>query len=289
MSDETAEQTIAMARDSDTTFQAATGGVLIRSETVATSPPGDKRARKKIGVGEEVNLSISPASWGPAKWTIDPPDQGALKYTSGITGTTNVYTAPERKVNPVRIIATRADQATCRITFEVIEPRDVIMIPNPDKATLHTKGVPSVGIALRPFILPDDVSFMSIGVSEGVCAGKGTGYFEKMDGASHTSEFGAGTWVKVMDNVVAGMGSEVIGDDYPQMKDASKAGGTPYRYGKFTWPIPYLFRVGESDKGKQFQVVDQTFEIDASGEMTLTKGFGPGKKPVTVKKALNDE
>jgi hypothetical protein len=96
----------------------------IVTETVATSPPD--RARKTIGVGEEVKLSLAPAlpSSIVPTWTRD--GDGDLR---GTTGLANLFTAPDRNATTT-ITANFGSGASCSTVFQTIEPSDVVFENN---------------------------------------------------------------------------------------------------------------------------------------------------------------
>jgi hypothetical protein len=137
----------------------------------------------------------------------------------------------------------------------------------------HANGKPSVGIKANIYITPDTVTFESIQVSEDNCASAVTGYFvgTPLDGVKHAGH-GAGQWVSV-GAPVAGRGSQLLGQDTVQSGHCSF--GTPYSFGTFDWPIPWLCRVG-AGAAKRFSIVHQRFTIDPSGDMTASKAGASG-------------
>jgi hypothetical protein len=139
----------------------------------------------------------------------------------------------------------------------------------PGSGIWHDHGIPSVGFHAEIYITPDTVSFENIEISEDDCVGVVSGYFvgTALDGIHHAGH-GAGNWVPV-GPLTVGRGSKVAGQDTIQSGHANF--GTPYSAGTFDWPIPWEFRVG-SGAGKVFTTVHQRFTIDASGDMTASKG-----------------
>jgi len=210
-----------------------------------------------VGVGEKVKLTFSP---GSASWTTS---GGKLSPNSG---STVIFTAPDRTAS----IDIKAIGGGCSasINFQVIEPNGVRM----EKASriAHNSNVPSVGFKADIYLTPDTVSFENIEISEDDCVGIVTGYFVGtwLDGVHHLGH-GAGNWVPV-GPVTVGKGSKIIGQDEVNL-DLGNNAKTPYSAGTFDWPIPWEFRVG-SGASKVFTTVHQRFTIDASGDMTASKG-----------------
>lgn len=246
------------------------GHLHLRSETVATAP--SNRARTTIGVGEKVHLSAQGPT-GTVNWS----SSGSSKLSAS-SGASVTLTAHER-AETVTITATDSCGCTATIAFTVIEPSSVRMERVPGTGIFHDHGIPSVGIRTNIYLAPDTVSFENISVSEDDCVGVVTGYLvgTPLDGVHHAGH-GAGHWVSVRPPV-AGKGSQVNG------RDTAASGhcnfGTPYAWGTFDWPIPWLFRVG-GGASKQFTTVHQRFTINAAGDMTVSKAGASGSA------ALND-
>ncbi len=223
------------------------------SECVATTPTN--RTRTTIGVGEVVNLSISPAPPGTLTWTLDGP--GTL---SGST-----YTAPDRAGSAT----ITAECAGCNCgkwvkTFSIIEPSGAIIDQEANTGVWHIMGTPSVGFKGRPYISPDSVSFSAVQIREGTVAAVCNGYFLPQNGQMHT----AGSFVGMLD-VVPGKGTKVNAVDTIQGGDGGI--GTPYAAGTFTWAIPWYFKIGGGAE-KQFTTMNHVKTIDAAGGLQISKG-----------------
>lgn len=234
------------------------------SQTVATTPAD--RARTTIGVGEVVNLSITPAPPGALTWTLSGP--------GNLSGST--YTAPDRAGSAT----IKAECAGCNCgkwvkTFTIFEPSGIMMEQEPGTGVFHVQGTPSVGFKGRAYIQPDTVSFMNITVKEGKVAAVCTGYFLPQNGQEHAE----GSWIAFSSTVVAGKGTKDGAVDTVQGGDGGI--GAPYSVGTFTWAIPWYFKVGAGAQ-KKFTTMNQVKTIDAAGGLTMSKG-GTSKT-----KALND-
>ncbi len=236
----------------------------LSSETVATSPAN--RARTKIGVGEEVVVTVSPAE--SVTWSV-----AGGGTVSPASGTQTTFTAGERASTSV-VKARRADGCECTITFTVIEPSGATIDRAPGTGIHHVHGTPSAGFRGQPFIQPDDVSFENIEIREGSVAGVGTGHFSSVHGRVHP----VGSWVTV-GSVVAGKGSRVDGID--TIRGVIPGPGPPFVPGTFDWPIPWEFRVA-GGAGKAFATLTHHMSIDAAGTFTISKGG------TSVTAALND-
>jgi hypothetical protein len=90
--------------------------------TIATTPTN--RARMTLGIAEEVDLTISPAS--PVTWYIYPPTgEGTLSSYSGSSTTFLASRSPSEPWIWANIGEEDADQATCVISFTVIAPTGI--------------------------------------------------------------------------------------------------------------------------------------------------------------------
>jgi len=233
----------------------------IISQTVATVPAD--RKRRKIGVGEKVNLTFN---LGSANWTAT---GGTLSVASG---STTRFTSPDR-ASVVKITAIDTSGEQDEITFTVIEPSGVLMERANGTGIWHIQSIPSVGIRTSIYIQPADVSFENIKIVEGDCPGVVTGYLvgTPLDGIAHGFH-GAGNKVGV-GPVVSGKGSKVLANDTAQSGHCNF--GLPYSDGTFLWAIPWSFSVS-SGGDKQFAIVNQNFKIDSAGAMDVLKAGANG-------------
>jgi hypothetical protein len=225
----------------------------------------DPRTRTRIGVGETVDLTVSPA---PATWAVT-----AGATLSANSGPTVQLTAGDRAAT-VTVTATGSG-CSCSIQFTIVEPTDVTAEQVPGTNVWHRHGTPTVGFKANWFVQPADVSFEGITVREKHCAAVCTGYFLPQNGQDHVP----GSDV-TLGPVVAGKGSPIQGTDTIQGGDGGI--GPPYSNGTFTWPIPWEYQVGSGTPKELTNKVNHVKTIDSTGTLTLSKGG------VTVSKGLNE-
>ena len=151
-----------------------TGRIIVPkivTETVATSPPD--RARKTIGVGEEVTLRVLPEGVDVFLWDRTQ-GGGDLSYYSGSTTT---YTAPGAE-DDVTITAT-VEGADCSVNFSVIEPTGLLLEnkelgPGPSQVTPTWMNIAYLA---NIYLQPANVSFYRLCICEGASDVTATGYF----------------------------------------------------------------------------------------------------------------
>lgn len=255
----------------------------IESETAVSSP--SDRKRTKLGVGEEVTLTF--LGGHKATWTLE--GEGKIDGgTAAVPGKTTVtYTAPEDptpttpEAKPAKITA-KCDEAgggDDDIEFTVVAPNGVKMeIHNVASATFVKQTNPYFKISYQAdtYLLPDDVNFKHVKIKEGTCNAVATDYFATQNGNIHTP---VDEWDPASSHV-AGKGTRTTIQDSIVMS----APFTPYASkGKFTWSIPYYYKVNDTEKG-EFKKVDQIKEI------AIRPGSTQGTNEVTfsVKKAGTD-
>jgi hypothetical protein len=239
----------------------------ITSQTHATSPAN--RTRTKIGVGEEVDLTVTP---GPAtNWAITS-GGGTLSSTSG--GSTTLTGGDS--AGSVTITATCPD-CTCTITFTVVEP-SWTMEKKAGTNLKHTNGHPDCGWQGTQYLHPNDVNFYRVETRELDSLSVATGCYNP----SHHGKYHGGyplpdcasSWFPVKNHTEA-HGSEVgmtdqIYSGYP----APSATGTapPFTVGSYYWPITWQWRVVGSANTHNFPGIRQEHEIFATGKCESRKG-----------------
>jgi len=229
--------------------------IQLATQTVATSPTD--RTRKKVGVGEQVTLTLQSSSvLSPVSWSIS--GSGTLSATSGNPVT---FTAHERASSPT-ITATYATKPYT-VTFNVLEPSGQIIEQEPGTGVWHIQGTVSCGFIGRAYVQPTDVSFQYIEVREGTVNGSATGYLSPKANETHS----AGDWITV-GALTTGKGSRVGATD---TISSGTYTWTPYGDGTFSWNIPRYFRVGTGTE-KQFMTVVHLEVTDATGKLTISKG-----------------
>ena len=229
--------------------------------SLATDKTTLSRARTTIGIGEDVDLTVSP---GPATWNIVS-GGGSLASTSGTTVT---YTAPDRVATVV--IKATGSGCTCSITLNVIEPTSLLF--QKDSNFKHTTGRPDCGYLAKVFVQPDTVSFHNIEVRELNSAATLTGFYDIPSWRTpRITHQGAGqthsAWLNV-DPCVVGSGSPGI-----PWKDQIYSGdpGGAFADGTMTFPITWEFHVGAGAE-KAFPGFQQIARVDgATGTCTQSK------------------
>jgi hypothetical protein len=230
----------------------------IETETIATKP--QDRKRKKVGVGEEVNLTFKPSSI-TINWSVE----GNKGSIAPATGTTTIYTAHnETTEGKVRAEFKGASKVT---SFDVVEPSGVSMeVVN----SLNSKNPFRAGFKGQPYILPKDVNFEKISIYEGQCNGVGIDYF-----APDNDQHQVGATVG-MAGFVDGKGTKVNATD----TIFTTATRTPYTNGTFTWLIPWSYKLGGADK--LFATVNHEEDLTvANGVATLKMSKGGASQSET--------
>ena len=235
----------------------------LESETAATLPLD--RTRTKLGVGEEVTLTLQPISVSPITWSIV--GEGILSATTG-----NIITFTAHNRESTASITATFNAQSCSINFTVVEPDGVILEQEPETGIFHINGTASVGFRGRPFITPNDVSFINIQVREFLALGIGTGFYAFLNNELHE----LGDWNPIIPGTSSKPNKLSNFDEISSGVDPP-----PFSDGTFLWPIPWQFRVNGGSE-KQFAIVNHEQVADSSGRVTLSKGG------VTVTKDAND-
>jgi len=228
----------------------------ITSQTTATVPAN--RARTKIGVGEEVTLTVSP---GPATWTVN--RGGAVTPKSGTTVT---FRAGGRAAKAT--VTAAGSGGSCTIAFTIVEPSSLTMARAAGTGIRHTQNQPDSGFLGQPYVHPDDVSFHNIEVREKNSRAKASGYFKPFDKITHQP---AGqkhsAWLTVK-QCEAGSGSPA------NCRDQIYSGYTnkPVAEGLMTFPIEWEYRVGAGAAKRIGRAFEQRHQVTATGRSTTSKG-----------------
>jgi hypothetical protein len=166
----------------------------LTSETVATQP--SNRGRTKIGVGEQVDLTVS---GGSATWSLS--GGGKLSATSGASVR---FTAGDRAASAT--ITATAPSSTCTITFTIVEPSGGSMTRYPGTGIKHSINRPDVGIQTAIYFLPDDVCFYRLQYHEVDVPCVCTGVYTPFNGVGHDPHPAT---LSLSQDVVAGLGTGV--------------------------------------------------------------------------------
>lgn len=215
-------------------------------------PKSGSKKRTKVGVGEKVVFKGNmKGNWevsnGTPKAALD-----TKKYK---------WVAPDR-ADTVTIKFTVGDE-TATINFTVVEP-DSIETSRAHKIPI-TPGTAGAGMSVHFDYLPFDVSFGN--VSAGEVSGPASG----LDGYFKDNFAPGDLWHNSGDGF-----TQIKSNNRDSVLDTAKGEGfpQPWKKGEFHWVIPNRFKLdGETGNGKVFTNVRQSFEIDAQGTVTVTKGL----------------
>lgn len=242
-------------------------GCTIASKARVTSPPN--QARTRLGVGEEVELTMSP---GSASWTITS-GNGRLSPSKG---TKSTFTATDQ-AGSVTITA-RGLHCTCSstITFTVVEPSSWTMKRKSGTGLKHQLGRPDCGWRGTMFIHQDDVNFYKVLIREMDSQAIATGSYMVFNGVKHGNyppPDHASPWFRIIGHTTTD-GSEVALTDniYSGDPGASATGTTPpFHVGTMYFPITMEWKVG-TGHSHQFPVIRQEHEIFSDGKCESRKG-----------------
>ena len=231
--------------------------------TTCVSPYPTNTHRLTIGVGEEVNMGLSPQ--------IQPPGDTNLTWmtTAGSLltwwGNTNRLTAPSNATTLSVTLAYygKRDEIKYTTSFTVVEPSGI-------KATLHGQpdqfAIGSVGAGMRMDVVlqPTSVSFYRVQIIEPTAGPTNrTGYFTNTVPPYHDQQHGGGIWhpVAYTNLVVDGV-----------FDHAASGGWAIGQAGSYTWPISPLWGVGAGTASNPLSGwTPQVHTLDADGTMTVNK------------------
>ncbi|MEP6901791.1 MAG: hypothetical protein ABJA66_08580, partial [Actinomycetota bacterium] len=242
----------------------------LASQTIATSPAN--RARTKIGVGEEVKLTVT---GNPATWAITS-GTGKLSPSTG-TQSSVTFTADDN-AGSVTITATGSGcSCTNTITLNVIQPSDWTQKLNSGTKT-HKAGRPHVGWKGTWYVHPNDVNFYRIQFREMDSQYVGTGSYISYTGDWHGNyplPERASSWFTItMTNHTNANGSKVNAVDSVDTGDPGAAvtgAAPPFKKGSGYFPITMQWRVG-TGTAKSFAATRQEDEIFDTGLCESRKG-----------------
>ena len=253
-------------------------GCTITSQTIATSPAN--RARLRIGVGEEVTLTVTP---GPATWAITS-GGGTLNPNSG-SHSSITYTADDT-AGSVTITASGAG-CSCTITFSVVEPSHWTMKRRAGTNLGHTHNRPDCSWFGTMLIHPNDVNFYRIETRELNSTITVSGSYSPFAGLKHQgstqteSAFFAvikhsdseGSEVGLSDNIATGdPGPTATGAVAPPGAAPPTGAAPPFTPGTHFFPITWQWRVLTRTTIHDFPEQRQEAEIFASGRCESRKG-----------------
>ena len=244
----------------------------LTSQTIATSPAN--RARTKIGVGEEVELTVK---GNPATWKITS-GTGTLSPNTG-TRSKVTFTADD-KAGSTTITATGSGCSCVNtITFKIEQPSNWTMKRKPGTNLRHTHNRPSCGWHGIMYIHPNDVNFYRVQARELDSQYVGTGSYSGDTGDWHGSyppPDRASEWVPItMTNHTDADGSKLDAEDNIDTGDGDPAlTGTipPFNVGAGHFDIVFQWKVRGSANLHSFASVRQEDEIFSTGRCESRKG-----------------
>jgi hypothetical protein len=252
----------------------------ITSQTLVASPAD--RARTVIGVGEAVNLTVSP---GPATWAIDRgsgPGVGGKLFAAGsadplsssASATTVRFVAGERPGGVA--ITAKASNCSCTIYFVIVAPSKWVMQREAGTVLEHGANRPDCGFLGRPYVQPDFVNFYAIEIREKDCLPEVTGSYAVFASRYHGDyplPERVGAWKKA-DSHVPGLGTKFKMVDHIYSGDTWNNVGfnPPFKPGTMTYPITWEWRLIDVGAISSFPTTPQRHEVTAAGGCTSSKG-----------------
>ena len=244
----------------------------LASETLATSPPD--RTRTKVGVGEEVFLTVT---GNAATWAIT---SGSGTLTPN-TGTHNSVTFIAGELNESVTITATCSGCSCvnTIIFTVVQPSGWTMVQKPGSGIRHKNGVPSTGFLGNMYLQPTDVNFYNTENRELDSLSVGAGSYHpshhgKYHGGYPPPDRASGWFQITRHNTTDGStdgGDDQIWTGYPPPA-ALGASPPPFNVGTYYWEITMQWRVVGSANIYDFPVQRQESEIFADGRCEIRKG-----------------
>jgi hypothetical protein len=243
----------------------------LTSQTVATSPAN--RARTKIGVGEEVNLTVK---GNPATWTITS-GKGTLSPNTGAR--TSVKFTADDSAGSVTITATGSGCSCVNtITFTVVRPADWTMKRTAGTNLRHTNGRPDCGWLGTMFLHPNDVNFYRVETREQNSRATCTGSYMPFNNIHHQPATQTESAFFGMAGHTDADGSQVALNDNIYSGDPGAAAtnaAPPFKVGTMFFPIVWQWRVLGSANIHDFATVRQEHEIFSDGKCVSKKGGNP--------------
>jgi len=144
------------------------------------------------------------------------------------------YTAPDVPDSNVKIKAScKEGETDTSISFEIVAPNGVYM----EKSSTKKASADPLAAFMHTtiYILPSDVNFEKISVSEGGCKPNVDGYLSYMAPRNHEPS----SWPIGMSMHVEGKGTKARAPDTVGLETK----GAPYWGGYFIWEIPWSYHI----------------------------------------------
>lgn len=222
----------------------------IVTRTLVPAPDGTADTRRVVGINERIQMTVSgSATWSATRGTVSP-----------VIGPTTIWTAPDPG-GSCTITARTTAGATCSVAMQVIPPGPRQQTKLSDRGP-YSPGLAGSGFVGKVTFTPTSVSFSRLESREDTARGIATGYYDTVlgwNGIIHP----AGRWLPI-DSANSGR-TDTVGTNPP---------GTPppFSKGKFTWPIPQLYRLVGGSGATQYTTAMHVQEMTGpTGEETTSK------------------
>jgi hypothetical protein len=238
------------------------------------------RSLTRLGIAEVVDLSFTAtpaataADLGGLEWdqyrgvgtlVSSPRNDGTAVFTAG---------AAPGQIGFDLLIASglAAGRRVATLNLFAVAPDDGVMERIPGSGIQHLHDTCGVGVCLRIFLRPVDVSFQNIWFSEGDGVSTATGFYKSLDNRRHCA-------TNICHNQRAVLGGNSTTGCKVSTGDnaATPSWGPPYKTGTFLWPIAQQYAVG-TGPWVPFTTFNQEHVSDAAGRATIWKG---GSTPVS--------
>src|SRR5579859_7155515 len=229
--------------------------VTITSKTTLHAPDGSDDTRTTVGSGEEVTFAVGGTTL--ADWTASTGTPGSASAANAF-----VWQAPEAPgTSTISAKVGGAKGTTGNLTMTVVAPDSMTGVKNSEDAIAG--GVAGAGMFLKMNFGPTNVSFGNAELLE-VAGGPSSvsGFFATLVAAGvDLNHHPNPSFVRIPAN-------NSFCCDHAAISGLPK----PWSVGHFEWQIPNKYRVaGSSGGGTTFFTSVQSFDIDGSGSVTVSK------------------
>jgi hypothetical protein len=220
--------------------------------------------RNKLGIGEDATLFVFPEE-GSEDTVVFHTATSSDFWISGAS----FEAGPIAKQGTISVLACINGSAEPdgpeTIGISVVEPGGAGIVQEPHSNIWHIHNTGSVGFLGMIYITPDDVSFHNVTFQERECIGIGMGYFQGEQDEHHPGT----SWL----SCIVGIDTTINKRNVLSARDTIQSNVNtriPYTDGTFTWSIPWRFKYNWYEKN--FTIVNQVETINASGDMSISKG-----------------
>ena len=237
---------------------AAPAAPVIESHATVHAPDGTADDRKTIGVCETIEFTLT--GGGVADWSANNGWPGARKGVPKYE-----WAAPEAPGTSTITATLPATGQTATLDMTVIAPIDIHMKKHDEMA--FPAGSAGAGMRLTVTVVPRKVNFGWISLLEvpGPASGLSGFFAAKVAAGQDLSHHPNPNFSRFrFDNTIR--------FDSAFARGAGVSPPPPWSNGRFSWRIPNRYQASNSNgAGRLFTTTIQTFAIDASGTVTITK------------------